>query len=316
MSVDIPTLVVIIPCYYEEDVLSSTMETLLKVLDNAITNQEASNDSYLCFVNDGSKDQTWALIKKFSNCKERVQGINLSRNFGHQAALLAGLFNSTADVYISIDADLQDDESKIHEMLQAYKDGYDIVYGVRNDRESDTFFKRNTAALFYSLRLKLGCETIPNHADFRLMSSRAVDALRQFSEVNLFLRGMVPLLGYPSTNIYYARKDRTLGASKYPLFKMIKLAWQGIVNFSEAPIYMILWLGLALFFICVIASCYSLVQWYLGSVVSGWTSLFLIVCFFGSFNFMFLGVIGLYLGKVFNETKHRPRFFIQESTMN
>ncbi len=312
----LPTLAIIVPCYYEEDILPSTILTLTSVIDDAIQRNTISSNSYICFVNDGSADGTWSIINENSKGNPHVKGIDLSRNFGHQAALLAGLFNSIADIYISIDADLQDDELKIHDMISAYSSGYEIVYGVRNDRETDTFFKRSTAALFYDLRAKLGCETIRNHADYRLMSHRAVQALKEFTEVNLFLRGVIPMLGFSSTKVYYARKERTLGESKYPLFKMLKFAWQGIVNFSELPLHLILWIGLVGIAGSICASVYSILQWSYGHVVLGWTSLFLIICFFGSLNFLFMGIIGLYLGKIFKETKQRPRFIIQRNTMD
>ncbi len=309
-----PILSIIVPCYYEEEVLPSTIQILISLLNEAIIANEASPESYICLVNDGSQDRTWPLIEQHSRKSKYVRGINLSRNFGHQRALLAGLFNSEADVYVSIDADLQDDESKIRDMLRAYADGYDIVYGVRSDRGCDTFFKRSSAALFYGMRSKLGCQTIPNHADFRLMSKRSVEALKQFKEVNLFLRGVIPLLGFPSCSVFYARKTRMAGESKYPLFKMIKFAWDGIINFSEAPLHIILWIGFIGLLGSIAATIYSITQWYLGNIIPGWTSIFLLTCFFGSFNFVFMGVIGLYLGRIFKETKQRPPFIVQQST--
>ena len=308
-------LAIIVPCYYEEEVLPTTVPALRELLENMIDAGEIAPNSYACYINDGSQDQTWPLIEQYAKESSLVQGVNLSRNFGHQGAVLAGLFTAKADIYVSIDADLQDDELKIRDMVAAYKDGHDIVYGVRNDRESDTFFKRSTAALFYKLRAWLGCKTIPNHADFRLMSARAVAQLQQFGERNLFLRGVVPMLGFPSTTLAYARKPRMAGESKYPLFKMLRFAWEGVVNFSEAPLHFILWSGIMGVALSLAFVVYSLYSWYMGDVSKGWTSIVLLISLFGSMNFIFMGVIGLYLGKIFKETKKRPLYIVQESTL-
>lgn len=273
---------------------------------------ELLSTSYICFVNDGSTDGTWKDICRFMEQSSLIRGINLSRNFGHQGALLAGLLTAQADVYVSIDADLQDDERKIREMVQLYMDGNDIVYGCRSDRETDTWFKRTTAEVFYKLRAWAGCYTIPNHADFRLMSRRAVDALRQYGEVNLYLRGIIPMLGFPSAKVYYTRRARTQGESKYPLSKMAYLAWEGVANFSDAPLMACLCMGIVCFLVTIGLMAWALVQWYEGAALPGWTSLVLVVCFLSSFQFLFIGILGLYIGKVLRETKHRPSFIVQD----
>lgn len=274
----------------------------------------ASPESYLCFVNDGSQDGTWKLIRDLQAQYPCVRGISLSRNFGHQSALLAGLFTDQADVYISIDADLQDDPEKMLDMLRAYRDGADIVYGCRDNRATDTWFKRNTANLFYRLRSVLGCTTIPQHADYRLMSARAVAELRRFGEVNLYLRGIIPMLGFPSTCVYYDRRERKQGESKYPLKKMLMLAWNGIVNFSEVPLQGIVFLGILGILLSAGLLIYSFISWLMGNTQAGWTSLIFTVAFFGSLQLLCLGCIGLYIGKIFKETKRRPLFIVQEDT--
>lgn len=240
------------------------------------------------------------------------RGVNLSRNFGHQGALLAGLFTAEADAYISIDADLQDDEEKIRDMVRLYREGKDIVYGCRDNRETDTWFKRTTADLFYRLREWAGCYTIPNHADYRLMSRRAVEALKQFGEVNLFIRGIIPLLGFPSAKVHYARKVRQQGESKYPLRKMLALAWNGLVNFSEAPLMLCVIVGMAGIVLSLVLASWAVWRWYVGATIPGWTSLLMVISVFSSMQFLFLGIIGLYVGKVMREAKHRPVFIVQD----
>lgn len=307
-----PVLSIVVPCYCEEEVLPTTGEVLGEVLESMVRAGEISAESHICFVNDGSRDKTWEHIVRF--CKESsiYRGLNLSRNFGHQAAVLAGLYTDQADVYITIDVDLQDDASKIRDMVQLYLKGNDIVYGCRDDRRSDTWFKRVTAEAFYSLRNKMGCYTIPNHADFRLMSARAVNELRKFEEVNLYLRGVVPLLGFPSAKVYYTRAKREQGESKYPLSKMIKLAWNGIVNFSEIPLHICLWAGIGGVFISLALVVYCVARWSIGETIPGWTSIVLILCWSTSMQFLFMGIVGLYIGKIFMETKNRPHFIVQD----
>ena len=311
-----PLLSVVVPCYYEEEVLPSTAEVLGKLLQDMIGNGEISPESHICFVNDGSQDNTWPIIENLASSSALYCGVNLSRNFGHQSAVLAGLFTDTADAYVTIDADLQDDATKIRDMVALYREGKDIVYGCRNDRTSDTWFKRTTAEAFYSLRKKLGCYTVPNHADYRLMSLRAVHELRKFGEVNLYLRGIVPLLGFPSAQVFYARAQREKGESKYPLSKMIKLACDGVMNFSDVPLHLCLWAGCMGILFSMGLVVYSLVRWHAGYTLPGWTSTVLIISCFMSMQFLFTGIIGLYIGKIFRETKSRPRYIVQEYLSN
>lgn len=307
-----PVLSVVVPCYYEEEVLPSTAEALRELLQSMITAGEIHPGSHMCFVNDGSQDNTWPIIEELISGSSLFCGVNLSRNFGHQSAVLAGMFTDTADAYITIDADLQDDASKIRDMVALYREGKDIVYGCRSDRSSDTWFKRTTAQLFYALRQKMGCHTIPDHADYRLMSARAVNELRKFGEVNLYLRGIVPLLGFPSAQVFYTRTKREKGESKYPLAKMLKLAWDGVVNFSEVPLQLCLWAGILGIFANIALVVYSVVRWSSGNTLPGWTSTVLIISCLMSMQFLFTGIIGLYIGKIFRETKCRPHYIVQD----
>lgn len=305
-------LCIVVPSYNEEEALPETARTLYSLLMGMVEEGDISSDSYICFVNDGSSDKTWQVVESLMGQSRAFRGVNLSRNFGHQGALLAGLFTAEADAYVSIDADLQDDEQKIRDMVRLYREGKDIVYGCRDNRETDTWFKRSTAELFYKLRAWAGCYTIPNHADYRLMSRRAVEALKQYGEVNLFIRGIIPLLGFPSAKVYYARKAREQGESKYPLRKMLALAWNGVVNFSEAPLMLCVIVGMIGIAVCIGLAVWALWQWYAGSTIPGWASLLLVVCVFSSLQFLFLGIIGLYIGKIMRETKHRPVFIVQD----
>ena len=290
-----------------------TARTLYALLNTMQMMDEISPESYICFVNDGSSDSTWSIIVELMRRARIFRGVNLSRNFGHQGALLAGLFTAEADAYVSIDADLQDDEQKIREMVQLYRNGNDIVYGCRDNRDSDTWFKRCTAELFYKLREWVGCHTIPNHADFRLMSRRAVEALKSFGEVNLFVRGIIPLLGFPSAKVFYARRPRKQGESKYPLHKMLALAWDGMVNFSEAPLMLCVIIGGLGVVICLALTIWAVWRWYVGATIPGWASLLMVMTIFSSLHFLFLGIIGLYVGKVMKETKHRPVYIVQDN---
>lgn len=307
-----PILAIIVPCYYEEEALPVTAEILQELVLDMIDREMIDSQSYICFVNDGSQDRTWNIIDELIKETKIFRGINLSRNFGHQAAVLAGLFTAKADIYVSIDADLQDDVQKIREMVQLYREGYDIVYGCREDRSTDSWFKRVTAEAFYKIRAMMGCSTIPNHADYRLMSARAVNELKKYGEVNLYLRGIIPTLGFPSSKVFYTRAARTQGISKYPFIKMLKLAWDGVVNFSEAPLFLCLWLGVIGFLFSIALICYSFFSWYNGTTLPGWTSTVLVVSAFGSMQFIFMGVIGLYIGKIFKETKRRPLYIVQD----
>lgn len=307
-----PSLCIVVPCYNEEEALPETAHTLFTLLKGMVQAGEVTPESYICLVNDGSSDKTWQVIEGLMGQSRAFRGVNLSRNFGHQGALLAGLFTAEADAYVSIDADLQDDEQKIREMVKLYREGKDIVYGCRDNRETDTWFKRTTADLFYRLREWAGCYTIPNHADYRLMSRRAVGALKQFREVNLFIRGIIPLLGFPSAKVHYARKARQQGESKYPLRKMLALAWNGLVNFSEAPLMLCVIVGMAGIVLSLVLASWAVWRWYVGATIPGWTSLLMVISVFSSMQFLFLGIIGLYVGKVMRETKHRPVFIVQD----
>lgn len=311
-------LYLVIPCYNEEQVLHETSKRLLKKINTMITNELISDKSKILFVNDGSKDKTWNIIEELHSQNNIFSGINLSRNRGHQNALLAGLMTAKeySDMTISLDADLQDDVDVIDKFVEQYYSGSDIVYGVRSSRQTDTFFKRTTALAFYKLMSSLGVDTIYNHADYRLMSKRALEGLNQYKEVNLFLRGMVPLIGYKYSIVEYERHERFAGESKYPLKKMIAFALDGITSLSIKPIRLITALGFTIFFISVIALIYSIVVKFFGSTVTGWTSLTLSIWMLGGIQLLSLGVIGEYIGKIYNETKQRPRFIIANKLIN
>lgn len=310
---ELPRLCIVVPCYNEEEVLPVSSSSLEEIITRMTEERLVSADSYICFVNDGSSDETWNIIRRLMQQSSRFSGINLSRNFGHQAALLAGLFTAAADIYISIDADLQDDEKKIVDMVTAWHKGAEIVYGCRAQRKTDTWFKRCTAQAFYKLRALMGVQTIPNHADFRLMSACAVAALKEYKEVNLYIRGIIPMLGFPTAKVYYDRKQRELGISKYPLRKMLSLAWNGVVNFSEIPLRFILILGLVGILLSFALLVWSIISWYNNTTIAGWTSIICAISLFGSLQLLCIGCLGLYLGKVFKETKHRPIFTIQDN---
>lgn len=306
-------LVVVIPAYNEEEMLPVTIPAMSEVLDRMVRTGKISSSSKLLFVDDGSKDKTWLLIQQYQQINDFVSGISFSKNYGHQNALLAGLnVSKDADVVITIDADLQDDINAMEEMVDRYLEGYDVVYGVRNSRETDTFFKRNSALFFYKLMDKMGAKTIQNHADFRLMSRRSVDALLQYPERNVFLRGIVPQVGFKSINVYYARNERKAGTSKYPLGKMIKFALDGITSFSTTPLRMIFWLGVITLTMSVVFIANTLIQHLRGNTSVGWSSLMLSIWFVGGAQLISAGILGEYLGKVFFEVKRRPRFNIAE----
>lgn len=309
-------LTIVVPCFNEEEVLPETLKELRKILINLVNINKVDEKSKILFVNDGSVDRTWDLISKYTDEYVNVTGIKFSRNYGHQNALLAGMSTavSYSDMIITIDADLQDDVQAIPKMVDKYLEGYDVVYGVRNNRETDTFFKRRTALAFYSLMEKLGVKLVPDSADYRLLSKRATEGLLRFKERNLFLRGMVPLVGYKSTKVFYARKERFAGKSKYPLKKMIHFALDGITSFSIAPIHLILYVGLITVLVSIACMIYSLVQRGTGHVVTGWTSLMLSIWFLGGVQLVSISVIGEYIGKIFSEVKHRPRFTIEEES--
>lgn len=306
-------LAIVVPCYNEEEMLPLTTKELTEVLSDLITKQKIAPDSYILYVDDGSKDSTWDLISKFHKEEKMVYGLKLAGNVGHQNALTAGMLNAMehADIMISIDADLQDDTAVMEEMVDKFHEGKDIVYGVRNDRKKDSFFKRTTAQMFYKVMAAFGVKTVYNHADYRLMSKRALQEFSKYQEINLYLRGVMPLIGYETDCVYYERKERVAGESKYPLKKMLALAWNGITSFSVKPIDFITALGGFLIFLCVIAAVYALVSYCNGHTVPGWTSLILSIWFLGGMQLVAIGMIGQYIGKIYIEVKHRPRYNVE-----
>ena len=308
------TLYIIIPVYNEEEVLPVSVPAFCEKLNNLIMNCSVSDKSRLVFVDDGSRDKTWDIIKNFSIGNDLVKGVKLSRNRGHQNALVAGLSYAAdkCDVTITADCDGQDDLNAMDDMLNAYLNGCDIVYGVRSSRETDSAFKRTSARFFYKVMRFFGVETVYDHADYRLMSARAVKALLSFDEVNIYLRGMVPLVGFKSTTVLYNRNKRLAGKTKYPLSKMIKLAVNGITGFSVKPIRYITALGITVSLASIVGIVWSVVRAILGLTVPGWASMTAIICFLGGIQLLSLGVIGEYIGKIYLETKHRPKYIIEE----
>lgn len=308
-----PRLTIVVPCYNEEEVLPETARRLEALLLRLIAEGRLSADSTVVFVDDGSHDGTWGLIEEMAARNRIIGGIKLSRNRGHQHALLAGLFTVAGDVVISIDADLQDDIDVIATMLAEYRSGADVVYGVRDDRSSDSAFKRITARGFYRLMSALGVETIYNHADFRLMSRRALEAAKEFREVNLFLRGIVPLIGFRSAVVHYSRSERFAGVSKYPLRKMLSLAWNAITSFSVVPLRLITMAGFLVFSFSVAMVGWTLwIRFFSDEAVPGWASTLIPIYFLGGIQILSIGVLGEYLGKVYQETKGRPRYIIEK----
>lgn len=315
---NLPILTLVVPCYNEEEVLLETINQLKKILSEMITNLKVSEKSKILFVDDGSKDQTWDMIYKESLKGETVKGLKLSRNVGHQNALLAGLFSAkdASDCLITIDADLQDDINAIKEMVIKYKEGYEVVYGVRSKRDSDSFFKKYTAEGFYKVMARLGVKLIFNHADFRLMSRRAVDELEHFAEANMFLRGIIPLIGFNSTSVFYERKKRSAGESKYPLKKMLAFAFDGITSFSITPIRFVLLIGCISFFVSLAFGAYFLALKFFGNTELGWTSLITSIWLIGGLQLIALGLVGEYIGKIYKETKRRPKYIIDIDLFN
>lgn len=313
-----PVLYIVIPCYNEQEVLPVTCTMFLQKINDLTAAGKISPDSRVMFVNDGSKDDTWSIIQKLAKSDKHYMGISLSRNRGHQNALLGGLMTAKdlADVTISIDCDGQDDINAMDEMIDEYLAGVDIVYGVRSKRTTDTAFKRMTAEGFYHVMNTLGANIVFNHADYRLMSKRALEGLAQFKEVNLFLRGLVPMVGYRTSSVYYERAERLAGESHYPLKKMLALAFDGITSLSVKPIRIITGLGFFISLISVIGILWVLFTKLFGVTVSGWSSMTVVVLFMGGVQLLSLGVIGEYVGKIYNETKARPRFIISENTDN
>lgn len=311
-------LYIVIPCYNEEKVLSITSGIFLEKMQKLIQDEKIDEKSRIMFVNDGSKDRTWKIILELAKKDEHFIGISQSRNRGHQNAVLAGLMEAKdcCDITISIDCDGQDDINAMDQMIEEYYDGCEIVYGVRNKRETDTIFKRCTAQGFYKFLNAMGAEVVYNHADYRLVSSRVLQEFANYKEVNLFLRGMFPLVGFKSTSVYYERHERIAGESHYPLRKMLALAFDGITSLSVKPIRMITELGIIIAMLSFAGVIWSIVMALLGRTVAGWASMVCIVAFIGGVQLICTGVIGEYIGKIYMEVKHRPRYIISERTMN
>lgn len=311
-----PVLYIIIPCYNEQEVLPITAPMFLEKLKALVAADKISADSRILFVNDGSRDDTWQIIQKLSREEPRFTGISLSRNRGHQNALLAGLLETKdkCDITISIDCDGQDDMDAMDAMVDAYREGAEVVYGVRSSRKSDSFFKRTTAQGFYKLMNAMGVETVYNHADYRLLSAKVLRSFADFKEVNIFLRGMIPLVGFKSTCVYYERTPRLAGKSHYPLKKMLALAFDGITSLSIKPIRLITTFGFFVALLSLIGILWSVIVALTGNSVAGWASMICILCFLGGVQLLSVGVIGEYVGKIYLETKRRPRYIIEETT--
>lgn len=312
----LPCLYIVIPCYNEEKVLPITAPMFLQKIRSLASAGKIAPDSRILFVNDGSKDGTWRIIRELARSDPHYRGICLSRNRGHQNALLAGLMEAKelCDITISIDCDGQDDIDAMDKMVEEYHAGAEIVYGVRSKRDTDTFFKRFTAESFYKLMRWMGADTVYNHADYRLVSARVLREFANFKEVNIFLRGMFPLVGFKSTSVYYERHERIAGESHYPLSKMLALAFDGITSLSVKPIRIITSLGVGISVVAFLLIVYALISYFTGNVVSGWASTLIVTCFLGGIQLISLGVIGEYVGKIYMETKARPRFIIGERT--
>lgn len=312
-----PILYIVIPCYNEEKVLPITSSMFLDKITELVQKDKISDDSRVLFVNDGSKDRTWEIIKELSEQNNHYKGICQSRNRGHQNAVLAGLMEAkdVCDITISIDCDGQDDINAMNDMVDAYLDGCEIVYGVRSRRDTDTFFKRFTAEGFYKVLNWMGAEVVFNHADYRLVSSRVLQEFANYKEVNLFLRGMFPLVGFKSTSVYYERHERIAGESHYPLTKMLALAFDGITSLSVKPLHMITGLGCGIALLSFIGVIWSVIVALTGHAVTGWASMTSMICFIGGVQLICLGVLGEYIGKIYMEVKHRPRYIISERTV-
>ncbi len=310
-----PILYMVIPCYNEEEVLEETTRQLKIKLESLIKEKKISNKSKVMYVNDGSKDKTWEIIKDINKKDKLFTGVSLSRNRGHQNALLGGLMTAKnyADIVISMDADLQDDIGAIDGMIEKYKEGCDIVYGVRSSRKKDSFFKKVTAEGFYKFMKALGVDCVYNHADYRLTTKRVLEEFSNYKEVNLFLRGMFPLIGFKSDIVYYERNERFAGESKYPLKKMLNFAWDGITSFSVKPLRLICTLGFVILLVSIGIMIYSLIRKITGATVAGWTFLSISIWFIGGLQMISIGIIGEYIGKIYSETKQRPRYIISEN---
>ncbi|MCX8001998.1 MAG: glycosyltransferase family 2 protein [Anoxybacillus mongoliensis] len=311
-------LAIVVPCYNEEDILPETIEQLLSLRRQLVEEGLISEKSKILFVDDGRRDRTWAIIYKACLRYEEMKGIKLAGNAGHQHALLAGMFaaKQMAHCIVTMDADLQDDIYVVREFVRKFQEGYDIVYGVRRKRDVDSYVKRRTAEMFYRMMNRIGVKLIYNHADYRLMSRRAVEALAQFREVNMFLRGVVPLLGFPSTTVYYDRKERKAGVTKYPFMKMIRFAFDGLTSFSMVPIRFVSLLGFCSFFVSVLFALYVLFLKMTGHTQTGWTSLIMSIWLVGGLQLIAIGLVGEYVGKVYKETKQRPRYIVDVDLLN
>lgn len=309
-----PTLYIVVPCFNEEDIIMTTIKQLSELMQSLIHERWINEQSKMLYVDDGSRDSTWLLLSLESSRNHMVSALKLARNAGHQRALVAGLMYAReyADCVISMDADLQDDIRIVREFMQRYHEGHEIVYGIRQDRSTDSWFKRWSAESYYKLMNRMGVPIMYNHADYRLMSKRALQYLAEYHEVNLFLRGIVPQLGLRSSEVYYSRKERIAGTTKYPLRKMLSLGWEGVTSFSIKPMRVVTWMGVGSLVISLIAVMYALLSKWIGNTVSGWTSIMASVWFIGSIQMLAVGVIGEYIGKMYSEVKHRPLYFIDE----
>ena len=309
-----PIIGIVSPCYNEELVLNETSMQLNEIIKDLVARNLISEKSFAVFIDDGSRDKTWNIIGDMSTQLTHIKGLKLAGNVGHQKALLAGLltFNDETDALISIDADLQDDVCVIEEMILKFKSGTDVIYGVRKARKADTFFKRNTALLFYRLMKMMKVNVVHNHADYRLCSNRVLKALAEFGEVNLFLRGIIPSIGFSKDVVYYDRLERFAGESKYPFRKMAAFAWNGVTSFSNYPLKLVTIIGFVIFFFCLMMTGYALIALYTGNVVPGWLSTVLPMYFLGGVQLFCFGIIGEYIGKIYSEVKQRPRYFIDK----
>jgi polyisoprenyl-phosphate glycosyltransferase len=309
-------LAIIVPCYNEEEILQSSHIKLAALVDDLVIKKAIDADSKIFYVDDGSSDKTWSIIERIAESDNKAQGIKLSRNFGHQYALLAGLESQAGgfDIYITIDADLQDDILVMEEMIRLNAEGSSIVYGVRSDRSSDSFFKRQTAQGFYKLMSWMGVKTIYNHADYRLIDGKALDELMRFGEANLFLRGIFPLIGLKHSVVEYSRSARTAGTTKFPLKNMTSFAWDGITSFSVKPLRIVLYLGILIFLFSIALAIWAIMVYTRHKTIPGWTSMIIPMAFFGGFQMIFLGIIGEYVGKIYKEVKARPRYIIEKKT--
>lgn len=311
----LPKLLLVVPCYNEEEIIGITDKKLNDYFDSLVNEGVINTESKICYINDGSKDKTWPIVENLSNNNKRVLGIKLSKNFGHQNALMAGLFEfiNQFDCYISIDADLQDDINAIGAMIEKYNKGAAVVYGVREDRSNDSFFKRFTAESFYKIMQKLGVPVVFNHADFRLIDNKVLVEFEKFNEVNMFIRGVIPTIGFQSEKVFYKRLEREAGESKYPLSKMMVFAWNGVTSFSTVPMKLVLWFGILNFLVAIIIGFYVLISKYvLGNTTPGWTSIVLPMAFFSGSNMIAIGLIGEYIGKIYEEVKRRPRYIVEK----